>query len=481
MSDPYIGRYRILRLIRRGGQGSVFLGYDERLQRRVAVKLYHLPPERAERRRVLDEARIIAGIDSDRVVKIYDVIRAGQYLAMVMTYVPGIDLEELLQRGPLSLNAILNLGIDVSAALASVRQQQIVHGDLKASNVLVARSGRALLTDFGIASQPGRAKNRHGPASESALCPEMVRGEPLDVRSDLFALGSLLYRLVSGSEPFFTRGQFDLRKLMHGEPAALPPTLGDGMPVPPGLVDLIQRLLQKEPANRPDNTHRVRQILRSLAQAEPQLMQHLPLAGVRSLQRGESDHDLPPLVPLAFRGDGRSQLKDWRGFSELTPADVLRLLGKRQVQAGLLGPVLLVMLLLALVWPREQRVQLSLSDFHVDPRAELPAGLSVEWLRAEVCRSALEADARLRFYGVPASQCPAADAGMADNLPRPAADEELHVGLRCSRELCLLGLTRRRYDDDIYRQAVLIPAMPLIQWRSQVRELVLASYSYNEP
>ncbi|GAB3286909.1 serine/threonine-protein kinase [Parahaliea aestuarii] len=473
---PRIGPYRVLRLIRRGGQGSVYLGYDTRLQRRVAIKLYHLPPGRAERRKVVDEARIIAAIDSDRVVQIHDVILAGDYLAMIMAYVPGIDLEELLaQQGALELGALLSLATDVAAALAAVRQQGIVHGDLKASNVLVSDNGRAVLSDFGIARAPGRAIGVHGAASESALSPEHLSGEALDVRSDLFALGCLLYRMASGEHPFLRRGKLDVTRLREGDAPPLPDALIDGKPLPEGLRDLIQRLLQKSPADRPDNTHRVRQILRHLSHEQPQSLLRPPLAGLRSSLRQESEDDLPPALPQDFRRQGRSQLSDWRGFEQLTLSDVRRLLGRRRVQAAIGAVAVLTALLVALLVPRPYRVEMVMPRIETSSASQLPAGLSVRWLQVQVCKAALAQDGSLLFYNAPSS-CPPAGQGVANNRQPPAANEQLEVDLHCGEELCLLGLARSGAGVERYRQAVLLPDMSLRRWQAVLVDLTRDSY-----
>lgn len=471
-----IGRYRILRLIRQGGQGSVYLGYDSRLQRRVAVKLYRLPAERRARRQVLEEARTIAGIDSPRVVSIHDVISAGEHLALIMEYVPGCDLEELLQQAPLPLNAILSLGIDISAALASVRQQRLVHGDLKASNVLVAVSGRALLTDFGIARAAGAGTAvRRDAGSVTALSPEQLRGEALDVRSDLFALGCLLYRMVAGRHPFVDDGELDACRLQSGEPPPLPAVLADGTPLPDQLQDLIGRLLQKRPADRPDNTHRVRQILRDLTRQQAQSMAQLPLEGVRSVLRRESEDDVPPAIPRALHRQGRSQLADWRGFSDLSAKDVLAFARRPRVRWGAAALGLVLAGAIYLLLPQPQRVALQGPSIDLRQPVTLPEGLSITWLGERVCSAAAAVDARLRFYGAPET-CPQGSAGIANNRPLPPADEQLQMELRCAGEVCLIGLTRSRGEWEVYRQAVVMTGMPLAQWASVVSELTRKTY-----
>ena len=472
-----IGPYRILRLLREGGQGSVYLGYDSRLQRRVAVKLYRLPRERQARREMLEEARLVASIDSPRVVKLYDVISSAEHLALIMEYVPGCDLEELLQRGPLSLNAILNLAIDISSALASARQRRIVHGDLKASNVLVSVGGRAQLTDFGIArvvTVRGGAGNRAG--SVTAVSPEQYEGKALDVRSDLFALGCLLYRLLSGQHPFVHETELDVQQLLLQNPAPLPSVLADGTPVPNAMRALVQRLLEKQPADRPVNTHRVRQILRDLARDQPQSMRQLPLAGARSVQRRESEDDLPPTIPKELSRRGRSQLGEWRGFSELTPQTVFAYVRKPRVQVAGLMVFLVAFLLAWWLAPKPHRIALLAPSFAVVHSGSLPQGMSVRWLSTRVCSAAAELDQRLLFYDAP-PDCPEGRRGFADNRELPLADEQLRIGLRCSRDVCLLGLTRMQDTTEQYRQAVLLPGMTLSQWSAVVTELTERTFS----
>ena len=127
VGDARVGPYRIIRLVNRGGQGSVYLGYDKRLQRRVAIKVYPLPVQRNSRRQLLKEARVVASLDSPRIVQIYDVIESQEHIAMVMEYVPGCDLEEFLTAVRPSLASILVIAGDLAAALSVARQQQIVH------------------------------------------------------------------------------------------------------------------------------------------------------------------------------------------------------------------------------------------------------------------------------------------------------------------------------------------------------------------
>ncbi len=471
-SGSHIGRYRILRLLREGGQGSVYLGYDEQLQRRVAVKLYRLPDERRARRTVLDEARTIASIDNYRVVQIHDVISAGDHMALVMAYVPGCDLEELLQRDQcLSLTAILNLAIDVSAALAVVRQRGLVHGDLKASNVLVAEDGRGLLTDFGIARATGGVSERKDAGSLSALSPEQVLGQRLDVLTDLFALGCLLYRMVSGRHPFLEDGKLSRQRLLEAAPEPLPATLADGTALPSKLAELIERLLQKRPAERYDNTHRVRQILRDLVRREPQSMAALPLAGVRSELRGHTEDELPPPLPRAFQGRLHFRLKDRIPWSELEWRDVWAALQKPWLQCALVGCCLALAALVWVLWPRDRHVSLQFDQYRIERGVAVPQGVGRDWLRAQLCQAMLRHYHRVRIYQA-AEGCVDVALGRPRNRPLPPADESVAINLDCREPLCVLGLRRDAGGGSDYRQTILLSGMSLDQWSTLSENLV---------
>ena len=263
MAETSIGPYSIVRLIKQGGHGKVYLGYDRRLQRKVAIKIDALPHSRTARRRALSEARKAALINSPHVVQIYDLVESGGYLAIVMEYVPGVDLEEVLGQRRLGLGSILAVAADLSAALAASRQQRIVHGDLKAANVLITPDGDIKLTDFGVARQSVQDQQAGG-GSPGALTPEHMRGGALDVRSDLFALGALLFRMLTGEHPFFRHGRVDMACLLAADRSQLWANMPGQDEVPADLLSLVESLLQTDPADRPQNTHPVRSQLRGL-------------------------------------------------------------------------------------------------------------------------------------------------------------------------------------------------------------------------
>ncbi|WP_144244492.1 serine/threonine-protein kinase, partial [Pseudohaliea rubra] len=249
-----VGPYRVIRALGGGGEGAVLLAFDPRLERHVALKHHRLPAQRLARRRALQEARRCAAMDHPRVPRVYDLVPTGRELLLVLQYVPGCDLETALRGRHLSVTTALALAADVAAALSAAHRKEIVHGDVKAANVLIGDDGRALLADFGVAvaiAQQPRA------VSATAWTPEHVRGDALEPRSDLFALGRLLYRLLSGFDPF--SGDDAGERIVRGE---FPPLAG---PLPPELFELVHGLLAPSPAQRPASAGEVRRRLRALA------------------------------------------------------------------------------------------------------------------------------------------------------------------------------------------------------------------------
>src|SRR5687768_1793636 len=204
------GEYSIQRELGRGGMGIVYLARDVQLDRDVAIKV--LPPALAEtaasRERFVREARIAAGLSHPHIVPIHRVGEAGGFVFFVMSYVEGETLGERLRtRGPLPPAEASRVLREVAWALAYAHGRGIVHRDVKPDNILLeAGTGRALVTDFGIAhggahaSLPADAGKIMGTAN--FMSPEQGANQPIDGRSDIYALGVVGYLAVSGKLPF---------------------------------------------------------------------------------------------------------------------------------------------------------------------------------------------------------------------------------------------------------------------------------------
>lgn len=468
-----VGPYRILRLINQGGQGTVYLGFDDRLHRRVAVKIVRLPKDKSSRRDLLREAKVVARIQSPKVVQIYDLIVASDHVALIMEYVPGCDLEEFLSNEKPSLASIVAICIDVSGALAAARQQQIVHGDLKASNILITDQGRVKLTDFGIArlesdlpAQPG------GAASLSSMSPEQYLGEPLDIRSDLFSLGCLLYRMLTGEHPFVRAGELDSTGLLEGTPQAVQERVPQSMLVPIELSELLGSLLQKCPDDRPGNTHQVRNLLREIARDIPLSVSNTLLREAEVHFRRESEEDIPPVIPADLTRNGRSSLGYsgrgfWSGFLVGQPAWQL-----------IMTVLIVAAILLYSTLSRQVPVTLMAPSLNIATAAELPPEVSSRWLVSEIevtlAQSTYKVDeTELTTYYSP---------GLSRNLEAGPASERLriHINLNCVEKLCLLGLVLEAGARRSTEQQLIISTMPIGQWSDLVRSATRDLLAHNK-
>lgn len=206
------GRYRLAESIGQGGMGRVWRATDEILDRQVAVKemrIDGLDPEdsRTRRERTLREARATARIDHPHVVRVYDVVDAGDRLWIVMELVDGRSLERLVaEDGPLGVRDTARIGLELVDALGQVHAQGVLHRDIKPANVLVKRTGahQAVLTDFGIAAiQNTEALTMAGMlvGSPDYMAPERVSGRPQGPPSDLWSLGATLCAALGGRSP----------------------------------------------------------------------------------------------------------------------------------------------------------------------------------------------------------------------------------------------------------------------------------------
>lgn len=457
-----IGPYSIIRQIGGGGQGQVFLGHDRRLQRRVAIKIHRLPDSRRARRDTLREARRLAGIRDPRVVQIHDVVESSDHLALVMEYVPGCNLEDLLRHTRPSLASILRIATDLSAALAAARRQQLVHGDLKASNVLVSTEGRVLLTDFGIARSTREHPAPAPAGSLEALAPEQLRGAPLDVRTDLFALGRLLYRLLTGEHAFTRAGLPSAAALQEGGAVAVRDHLPANHALPDALCDLVDHLLCRDPEQRPVDTHPVRRVLRELARAQAADAGPGLLAQAAPLFRAESPGELPPAVPMELSRRGRSrsaQLALRRRLLALWPDPA-------PARAALLSLSAIVVVLALAYWRESPRdVLVEAPRLELGSGAVLGQGIDIAFL-AQVLESGLreQRGATLLEGLLPPRVLRLGVAGEQ----RRAAAEVLTVNVRCGELFCLLDLSRRADDDTRHDQRILASNARPDQWQRSI-------------
>lgn len=231
-----------------GGFGEVFLARDRNLDRPVALKLLYEDDDRNSRTGFIEEARRLAQVDHPNVVTVHGVDRFEGRLGIWMERIEGETLEHWVERhGTLSAKETAVIGIDLCRALAAIHAKGLIHGDVKLSNVMRALGGRIVLMDFGSSSRRPTSGSGGDTLSgtRAYLSPEVLRGKPADERSDLFAVGVLLYRVVGGSYPF----PFDTKGQRHDHASFLP--LLDLQPdLPEGLVRIVERVLNPAPDRR---------------------------------------------------------------------------------------------------------------------------------------------------------------------------------------------------------------------------------------
>jgi Tfp pilus assembly protein PilF len=261
--DARLSNYRLERLLGAGGMGSVYLAHDLVLDRAVAIKF--IVPERAAddsaRRRLIREARAAAALEHPNICSVHEVIVDPDGRAcIVMQYVEGETLAQVLRRGPLDVRLALTLTADLASALAAAHARGIIHRDLKPQNIIVTPERHAKLLDFGIARQTdlragsdeATATSLTGPGAivgtPAYMSPEQAQQLPLDGRTDLFTLGAVLFECLTGRRAF--EGDTPLRVasqvLEHDPPpvSSLRPELSEQHD------ELCRRLLAKHPDDR---------------------------------------------------------------------------------------------------------------------------------------------------------------------------------------------------------------------------------------
>jgi len=257
LDEVFLGRYQVLEILGSGGMGTVFRGWDPRLQRAVALKTIHLErresgeKERKSASRLADEAIAAAQIVHPNVVAIYDAEEVGAMAYVAMEYVHGTGLDRYLEeRGRLSWREVLPLAQAICEGLAAAHAHDLVHRDVKPGNILLGQDGSIKIADFGLAlflsqrGEPGETVV----GTPGFLAPEVLRGRPVTAWSDLFAVGVLLCRSLTGHYPFAGKNLRAIVASTLNDPA--PPVESFDERIPRALVDLVRALLEKSPERR---------------------------------------------------------------------------------------------------------------------------------------------------------------------------------------------------------------------------------------
>jgi serine/threonine-protein kinase len=246
-------RYRIVALLGRGGMGEVYRGDDLKLGQAVALKF--LPPgidsDPARLARFHDEVRIARQVAHPNVCRVYDVGEFGGHHFLTMEYVDGEDLASLLRRiGRLPSDKGVEIARQISAGLAAAHDAGVLHRDLKPANIMIDGRGRARITDFGLAALGEEVRGEEARSGTPAyMAPEQLAGKGVTLRSDLYALGLILYEVFTGKQPFSAGSRAELLKKQTSSSPASPSSVVDGLD--PAVERIILRCLSVEPARRP--------------------------------------------------------------------------------------------------------------------------------------------------------------------------------------------------------------------------------------
>lgn len=277
-----LGPYEILSPLGAGGMGEVYRARDTRLGRDVAVKVLpqHLSSNPEVRARFEREARSVSSLNHPHICTLHDIGREGDTDFLVMEMIEGETLAQRLSRGALPFHEVLRLGAQISDALDRAHRAGVVHRDLKPGNVMLTKSG-AKLMDFGLAKGIGPSASASNltaaPTATSPLtaegtivgtfqymAPEQLEGKEADARSDIFALGVVLYEMASGRRAFEGRTQASvIAAILKEEPPPLQAT--DSMS-PPALDRLVRQCLRKDPDERIQSAHDVRLRLEEISE-----------------------------------------------------------------------------------------------------------------------------------------------------------------------------------------------------------------------
>ena len=295
-----LGPHEILEPLGAGGMGEVYRARDTRLDRTVAIKVLpgHLSGNEELRQRFDREARAISQLSHPHVCALYDVGHQDGVDYLVMEYLEGETLAERLVKGPLPVEQVLRYGIQIADALDKAHRLGIIHRDLKPGNVMLTKSGVKLL-DFGLAklraTTPGSVSSAVSVLSTQTggsltaqgtilgtyeyMAPEQLEGKEADSRSDIFALGALLYEMATGQKPFQGKSQASLIAAILDR---TPPPISTVQPMAPAALDrVVQTCLEKDPEDRWQTAHDVMLQLKWIAEGGSQAGLPAPIVARR--------------------------------------------------------------------------------------------------------------------------------------------------------------------------------------------------------
>jgi serine/threonine protein kinase len=257
---PWIAsRYQLLKTLGAGARATVHLARDTWADRLIAIKILHAYPDHGSRQRFLREAECAGALIHPNIVRMYDVGRDGVIDFIVMEYVPGRTLDQLISERGLLLSTALDCALQMGKAIAAVHAVGLMHRDLKPSNFVITKSGVIKMLDFGLVKVVSRwrgrrwSRNSRRPETRDGailgtagyMSPEQVRGQFADRRSDIFSFGAVFYEMLTGRRAFQERNELETMHATVEKPAR---TLPAHIPAP--IARVAERCLAKDPKQR---------------------------------------------------------------------------------------------------------------------------------------------------------------------------------------------------------------------------------------
>jgi serine/threonine protein kinase/tetratricopeptide (TPR) repeat protein len=269
-----ISHYELFEKLGEGGMGVVYKAQDTKLDRIVALKFlsYHLTANETERARFLQEAKVAGALNHPNICTIYGIEEQGDEKFIVMEFVDGKTLRTQISDlpSPVPLDQIVDWGLQIGEALAAAHEKGIAHRDIKPDNIMVTAKNQIKVMDFGLAKLKGSSGLTRSGSSVGTIAymsPEQIQGLEVDHRTDLWALGAILYEMLGGQHPF--RGQHEatiMYEILNVQPKAIQTLRPES---PEHLQVLVSRLLQKDPAKRISSAAEIVQLLKRPAAETP--------------------------------------------------------------------------------------------------------------------------------------------------------------------------------------------------------------------
>jgi serine/threonine protein kinase/Flp pilus assembly protein TadD len=266
LTGQTILRYKIIEQVGQGGMGVVYKAEDTKLKREVAIKFlpHHIAADAEDRKRFEIEAQAAASLNNPNITTIYSIEEYNGDAFIVMEYIDGIELKEKIRSGPLPMNEITDISVQIIDGLKAAHEKGIIHRDIKSQNIMLTKNGKIKIMDFGLAKIGGVTQTTKIGTTMGTIAymsPEQLRGEEIDQRTDIWAFGVVLYEMVTGELPY--KGDYEAALIYSILNEDIKPVRSIRKDVPENIEILISRLLKKNQAERINSLNGILDMLKT--------------------------------------------------------------------------------------------------------------------------------------------------------------------------------------------------------------------------